>query len=451
MRTLMLVVLQFVLIGLVSAEPTPKATPEQRVVELIRQLGSDDFDKREQAAKALQTIGPAALEQLRKAVQSDDPEVRRAAAELVSLLEQQALTTGLLAPRRLRLDLKDASIPDAVAQLARASGYPVVLAGGQDAYADRKVTLQTGEVTFWDALHQLCQQAGLEETPAPPQPADAVPLALPPVVLKRGEAGAVNRAVHVAGSVRVRIQGIRREGDSLLVPMELLAEPRLQAFRASDKPIIVSAIDEHGQKLSTTVSPGDVSGLIRLKMGDKPATRLRELTGRVLVEAIVTTDPVLTVPAEKVVAGTSHKGKEGPTLHVTSLERRDNGDVQLGVGVEGDQAGVPGLGGNIVIRGNGRIIIRGGAVRIGAGGMVVDGKPQPPPALPQLLDADSRPFQLVQIADQSLQLQAGRVTRSYSLVYKPADPKAKAAKLVLFGQKPVTFEATFTFRDVDVK
>jgi hypothetical protein len=61
------------------------APPQQpgRIAELVKQLGDDDFTKREAASKELDVIGEPALAALRKAVGSPDLEVRRRADRLV--------------------------------------------------------------------------------------------------------------------------------------------------------------------------------------------------------------------------------------------------------------------------------------------------------------------------------------------------------------------------------
>ena len=50
--------------------------PQDSVDDLIRQLGSDEFDAREKASDELLRIGAPALPALRKAAESGDAEVR---------------------------------------------------------------------------------------------------------------------------------------------------------------------------------------------------------------------------------------------------------------------------------------------------------------------------------------------------------------------------------------
>src|SRR5438445_1057145 len=153
-----------------DAKPGDKAVPAaeaKRIDELIKQLGSSKFAERNTAKKELEGLGMAALEALRQAVKSKDLETSRRASELVQKLEAKITNDTMLAPKRVRLNLKDTPALDAVAELQKQSGYQIQVAGDRTALANKKITLDTGETTFWEALDQLCRAAGLTEmTPA---------------------------------------------------------------------------------------------------------------------------------------------------------------------------------------------------------------------------------------------------------------------------------------------
>lgn len=69
--------------AVVSAHPDPgTASQDERIGGLIRQLGHDEFPKREAASKELEAIGEPALEALRKAMTDRDPEIRRRAERI---------------------------------------------------------------------------------------------------------------------------------------------------------------------------------------------------------------------------------------------------------------------------------------------------------------------------------------------------------------------------------
>ena len=71
-------------IPLLAADKEPAAEDIDR---LIRQLGSDKFSDREAASKRLTDIGEPALDQLRKAADATDVEVRRRVRDLLKVIE----------------------------------------------------------------------------------------------------------------------------------------------------------------------------------------------------------------------------------------------------------------------------------------------------------------------------------------------------------------------------
>jgi hypothetical protein len=161
-------------LGLVSLPvfPSPAADDpdSQRIEKLIAQLGSSDFHEREEASLALKAVGASALEALRQAAKSTDPEVRQRAEDLVQKITHQIESAKLLTPLRIHLKYQDTPVDQAVKDLAKQSGYSIALAGGKGKLAGRRVTLSTGETTFWEAFDQFCRKAGLvEEKPAPPK------------------------------------------------------------------------------------------------------------------------------------------------------------------------------------------------------------------------------------------------------------------------------------------
>lgn len=73
------------------AEPTTEAVARR----LVRQLGSESFQERETASKALRSLGEKALPALKHAAASSpDAEVRRRAAKLLKLLASGGADAG---------------------------------------------------------------------------------------------------------------------------------------------------------------------------------------------------------------------------------------------------------------------------------------------------------------------------------------------------------------------
>lgn len=172
-------------LGTVIAVPSSPGNDQNKINQLITKLGSDNFRERDAATKELDAIGEPALEALRKAAKSTDMEVANRAAALVTKIAQRGENARLVAPTYVELNLKEATIEDAVAELSKKSGYAIIVAGDKTRMSDRRVSLETGRVPFWKALDMLCVKAGLVEadanTPLPPS-VDLPVAPLPPQV-----------------------------------------------------------------------------------------------------------------------------------------------------------------------------------------------------------------------------------------------------------------------------
>jgi len=134
-----------------------------RVGQLIKQLGSPKFAIRDRAKKELEAMGTKALEALRQAAKSNDMETSRRASELVKKFEDKIAVDNLLAPKKVNLKLKDVTVLEAVEELSKQSGYPIQIDGDRTQLAKRKITLVTGDTTFWQAFDQLCQKGSLTD------------------------------------------------------------------------------------------------------------------------------------------------------------------------------------------------------------------------------------------------------------------------------------------------
>src|SRR5262249_49804702 len=140
------------------ADPPGPPSPE-RINQLLTKLGSPKFAQREHAARELEVLGPAVLPALRQALAAPggDSEGRHP----LELLAQQ-LQRAFLSAKCVRLNLKNATVTEALRDLARQSGNAVDFSDYGE-LAGRKITLDTGETTFWEALDRLCKEVGLAE------------------------------------------------------------------------------------------------------------------------------------------------------------------------------------------------------------------------------------------------------------------------------------------------
>ena len=144
------------------AAEAPKADAE-RIAQLIKQLGSDEFEAREKATRELEAIGTPALDALRKALRDGEAEVKTRAEALIGKMEKKATAEKLLAATKVKLSFKDTPLADAIAEFNKKSGYTIQLHDPDKKLKDRTVTLDTGEVTFWEAFDKFCEKAGLTE------------------------------------------------------------------------------------------------------------------------------------------------------------------------------------------------------------------------------------------------------------------------------------------------
>jgi hypothetical protein len=148
--------------GLATALPAVGAEPDDSA-RLVRQLGSLHFAERQSASQALEQKGAPALDALRRGTQSPDLEVRRRAEEILRRIERQLESTRLLTPRRVHLTYRDVSLSDALADFNKKTGFELRIEGDKAAWAGRKLTLDTGDVTVWEAFAQFSREAGLVE------------------------------------------------------------------------------------------------------------------------------------------------------------------------------------------------------------------------------------------------------------------------------------------------
>ncbi len=325
-----------------STGQTPAAADAARIPKLIDQLGSATFADRERAAKELDKIGVPALDALRKAARDADLERKRRAEELVQKIEKRTLEATLLAPTRVHLVYKDTPLAEAVTDFHKQSGYAVALSDPEGKLKGRTVTLDTGDVTFWQAFDQFCRKSGLIESP--PQPAEAADRGeLPPLPYPRlpgqhadQQQGAVrpggaarkgsgiiltdgkpvqmptddSTAVRVRAKVGVKIAN----GSEFLLTVQITPEPKLHRVEIAAVRI-KRAIDNTGQSLEPVLGGNDLAappvkeeplpplpyprspsgpagsvrhdpGLVRLKSGITAATSLSELSGTITLRVL---------------------------------------------------------------------------------------------------------------------------------------------------------------------
>ncbi len=485
--------------------PAKRMSAQQAMAEqaarLIADLGSDDFETRERAARQLKEMGPAVAPALRKAAASSDPEVRRLALDVAEHLARKLEAAEVLEPKRFRLAVRDMPLSFAVQEFQRATGARLQLDGVK---ADRKITLDTGYTSFWEAFDKFCDAAGLVEkvfdSPTndnnngmpqygwgrrrmiwngrfyQQQQDDILPALMNgQFVLTEGKPSP--RPTFQAGALRFRAlpAGVSlgkhstTKGDKeLIFGLELLPEPAL-AWEKVQSLHITKAVDDQGQSLDvaqlTGGEPqtangfddmvfygGDFGGAaggnnggqrvpLRLTLGRKPSAVLKELSGVVTIKMQTGTQSIATVDRILEARDKAVKATDGSFLKVVEVKREEGGKLVVHVKIEQapdeDAAAMNPWG----WRGG---MALGGVVN---GGENVDSSVSTGSLV--LFDARGNLVRLLskeQIPDES-----GSGNEEYRFTYQTVKGQPEPSKLVLQGRRPVSIDVPFTLKDVPLR
>jgi hypothetical protein len=480
------------LLALALCQPADAATPPginpPQLAQWIAQLGSGKFKERETAAQELNAVGEPALASLRKAVQSQDPEVSRRADILVKQIQQRLETAQLLQPKRLRLTFKDTPLAQAVSDIESKTGLTLQLEGVDRA---KRITLDTGDTTFWEAFDQFCKQAGVTERAPSPNVSHGQEVriwnargnAAQMVIVDRVSNNSANATedrltllpakptvtpTHYAGAVRIRAvppagRSFGQSKDDTLVLFEVGPQPKL-SWQSTLEVRIDRAFDELGQQLFPSPTNGtsntemlarrlgngvvvvDADGHVinggrevpvRLKRAAKPSQVLREVKGAVTgqvktpLQVIVSVDDILHS------AGKSFKGTDGTVLKVAEASRVEGDHIRLKLRLEGSPD-LANLAGNRRIFRGGRLVMRPGGLRGGTNNS---------DAHIALLDAEGKSF-LVSESESTWEAGANGIVQEIDTVYYPRAGQGDAAKVVYSNRRIVTVEVPFTLKDV---
>jgi hypothetical protein len=474
-------VLALAAVGGSLSQASAREPAAEAAERLVLQLGSKKYAAREAAARKLEALGEAALAPLKRAVRNSDLETSRRAEELILRIQHQLETARLLAPTRLRLAHKAVPLAAAVRDLARRTGFDIRL-DGEDPPAKRTVTLETGELPFWDALDRLCRAASLSEEAGLDGSGAGTGVAGQvcgfPLLLADRRSKPLPSCV--TGSVRLRalpvgagLQGWRvfqRPGDDDGKPatgfmLEAVGEPKLP-WLGIVRLRVHRAVDEHEQDLSQPAAllgapqPPDLdverplvwdgmSGVpvaalplrtvpVRLVAGKKASSRLKEVRGT-LTARVLATGPLLTVENVLRAEGKTFHGKGGPMLKVTRVARDG---TRLTLHVQAQPRTADGGGGTpfqVVRDPKGRLLMQGSGV--GAASDL------------DLLDAAGtvlKPLKRERTLTPNPQPRAGGLLLEFTLVYALAPGAPEPSRLVWTGPRATLLDVPFTLRQVPV-
>lgn len=469
--------------GWAAAEP--ESTQEQRIGHFVHLLGSKRYAERESATRALEAMGPAALEELRQAARGRDSEIATRAADLIERIARRTESNRLLTPRSVHLVCQNTPVEQAVADLARHSGLPVVLEGNRTSLAGKRLTLDTGETTFWRALDQLTHQAGLaERSPAAVNPyttnvtdrrqiqvfnlqRESMYQPVPNderIVLTDGPSREMPTAY--VGALRIRALlpttavGQARFNGETQIGLEISAEPRMGWQGVLDFRID-RALDEQGQLLDQTRTnlatsspeaqfqqafqvpsssrPASGQGIAwaRLKLADQPSRRLSELRGTLTVQVQTPVTPLLTVDNVLTSEGQLIRGDDNGCLKIHQVRLVEMGtskQYKIKLQFENLPDGVVGPQGFT------------GVVRF-AGGRAIGASAQPwlDPTCWTLYDDQQKPLQTLPfVTPGNIN---GNNLQEATLQFQ-ATGEQKPAKLVFAARRSVVMDVPFTLKDV---
>jgi hypothetical protein len=250
----------------------------------------------------------------------------------------------------------------------------------------------------------------------------------------------------------------RGEGEVLFM-LEVSVEPKMQYFQAAAGSLsITKALDDQAQALRR-VDEGNVGGVapgiafmplmpnqtgqrqqipLRLKLGEKKAKELKELSGNLSAEVLAPPSALITVKDVLKSAGKTARGADGGELQVIEVSKTANGEHQLKIRLTYPPGNNPFMP---FLRGPG-----GGAVQIQIGGVGLNPGVMPKqPDLPVLLDAKGKEFPLVSLPSQRMQGNVNGITRELTMVFRG---EGEPDRLVLNGQSLATVPVAFTFKNV---
>jgi hypothetical protein len=466
----------------VSPAAEESSTKEQ-IARWIARLGSRKYVERRAAARALDQLGPRSFEGLDTAAKSTDAEVRRRARVVAQAIRKRIETDRLLAATRVRLSYRDTPLREAVADLAKKTGYGIQLGGDPVRWHGRKVTLDTGPTTFWRALDQFCAKAGLAEesltlaTRPPPafshirfglQPAAAK--AKPRLVLvpypNRPPAAAYWQGLRVrALPPSLQPTGVpKAAGDRILI-LEAAVEFRtplsdlvgVRGLRVTDAqgknvPALTHRLREHAEANSFLGRNGQpIPGYVRqLENGMQPGNfrralvyvtagkKLGTVSGTLLLEVEKPAGPVVTVKDIFRATGKTFDLPQGGSLTLGSVDRHKGGSITLHIETQFPLGGF--IGGIRVM--NGVVMVRRNmADTWDTIGLRTEQL--------KLLDAAGRPWRSAGAANTGVNFGPG-INQTFAVTFAPAKGQT-AATLVYYGVSTTVVEAPFILKDVPLE
>jgi hypothetical protein len=277
-------------------------------------------------------------------------------------------------------------------------------------------------------------------------------------------------AVSYAGAVRTEVR-VTRDAAKKELQLDFFAsaEPRLLNHAILGQPILENkgrklplaedAKSKDPQELLRERTARDSGALVygvprngrvaQLRIRDDQAHQLAELAGNLTLQVDLQNVPLARIGKVLDAAGKSVDGNNGGAMKVQAVKKLDNGNLQIQVGL--DNLTPNPFGGNVVINGNGVVMIRGnvfikgGGMVIGPNGVRVNGASGNHKDLPDLLDARGQKFKVAAVTADSFNFVNGSTSRVATIEFAPNPGQADPSELVLFGTRTHTIAVPFRF------
>jgi hypothetical protein len=288
------------------------------------------------------------------------------------------------------------------------------------------------------------------------------------------------------GALRIRLLPVtkamiaiqpRQEGEVLFL-LEVTPEPRLQGFSIVGSPRVDKAVDDLAQELSLAMEPMGVAGqpfpnqpgyiniynpggvrqvALRLKLGQKQAKTISNLTGNLAIQALSPkAEALITVENVMAAAGKTARGQDGGSIEVLSIVKQADGSYRVSIRFDNPPQFLPGQIGAFNGANGGVVVMQAnvGVAQVqgpnGGPATSMPGNKNAATGLPVLVDANGKALELTQIPQRLTRVADGKVVQEITLVFQPANGAGEPARMVLFGHRMVSAQVPFQFHNVQL-
>jgi hypothetical protein len=246
------------------------------------------------------------------------------------------------------------------------------------------------------------------------------------------------------GLVSVRVdRAVDEHGQALVQPSLFIAQT-LDAFNHYVQQQLIWNGNYYIQQQPWLGNPNHAP--IRLRMGEKPANKVKDLEGTVTCQVQSPVEPLITVDNVLKAGGTTTEGVDGSSIKIVDVKRENNGQVKIKLVVQGPGQDLD-FGGGF---GGRAVRINRAVLQMKVGGM--GGNPVANSSL-ELRDDRGVPFQLLSsnVQQQAQAFMGGAVAMEQEMLFQPHAAQGAPTKLVYLGRRNVMIEVPFSLKDAPLQ